>query len=166
MKTLLTITATLALGYALSAQILRPGDSATLFSDPSSTVPGFGSVAWVRDPVKDSVWVQVSGATRFAYVVRDTTGLVVEPIDDYVVPFGGGFMWQNGSDLPEQVWLRVVLSDAALAPGQPIGAWSVRSMPFGFDRPGAGPFEVPEPVNLVLLVGVALAGFAAYRNLR
>jgi len=166
MKTLLVVTATVALAcQALAQVILRPGDSANLFTDPPDVSnPGLGSLGWTADPLKDVAWIQVSGATAFAYIVRDTTGLVVAPMDDFVVPYGGGLMWQEGSNLPEQVWLRVYLSDEALAAGDPIGAYASRSLGFGFDRPGAGPFEVPEPKHLALLVGVALAGFTAYRR--
>jgi hypothetical protein len=162
MKTL--ILTVLALALSASAQVLNPGGSATLFTDPPSS--SIGSLGWTRDPIKDVAWIQVSGATDFAYVVRDTTGLVVEPIDDYVVPFSGGSIWQEGADLPEQVWLRVYLSDERLLPGDPMGAYAVRSVRFGFDRPGAAPFEVPEPRHFALLAAVGLAGLACYRWLR
>jgi hypothetical protein len=159
-----TLILALSLTLTAAAQILNPGDSATLFTDPPSS--SIGSLGWTRDPIKDVAWIQVSGATDFAYVVRDTTGLVVEPIDDYVVPFSGGSIWQEGADLPEQVWLRVYLSDERLLPGDPMGAYLLRSVRFGFDRPGAGPFEVPEPGHFALLAAVGLLGFAAYRWLR
>jgi hypothetical protein len=165
MKTFLLV---LALALTAQAQIiLRPGDSANLPTDPPNFQPmGIGSLGWTRDPLKDTSWIQVSGATDFAYVVRDTTGLVVEPMDDFVQPFSGGLMWQEGADLPEQVWLRVYLSDERLLPGAPMGAYAMRSVRFGFDRPGAGPFEVPEPGHLALLAAVGLAGLACYRWLR
>jgi hypothetical protein len=166
MKTLLVLTATVALACQAFAQvILRPGDSANLFTDPLDVSnPGLGSLGWTADPLKDVAWIQASGATAFAYIVRDSTGLVVTAMDDFVVPYGGGLAWQEESNLPEQVWLRVYLSDDVFGSGDPIGAYALRSQRFGFDRPGAEPFEVPEPKHLALLVGVALAGFAAYRR--
>jgi len=167
MKTLLVLTATVAMTcQALAQVILRPGEGANLFTDPPDVSnPGIGSLGWTADPIKDVAWIQVSGPTEFAYVVRDTTGLVVTAMDDFVVPYGGGLMWQEGSNLPEQVWLRVYLSDEALAAGDPMGAYALRSQRFGFDRPGAGPFEVPEPAGMALLAGLALVGFSAWRRL-
>jgi hypothetical protein len=165
MRTSLIILLAASLALSASAQILQPGDSATLFTDPpDSSIAGWGSLGWTADPIKDVAWFQPSPPTAFAYVVRNSTGLVVEPMDDFVVPFGGGMMWQEGSNLPEQVWLRVYLTDAVLAVGDPIGAYAVRSVRFGFDRPGAGPFEVPEPGTWGLIAALGLVGFGLVRR--
>lgn len=166
MKTLLIIAlAVLALPMAQGQIILNPGEGANLFTDPPDVSnPGLGSLGWTADPIKDVAWIQVSGPTDFAYIVRDTTGLVVTPMDDFAVPSGGGMNWQEGSNLPEQVWLRVYLSDQALAAGDPVGTYALRSVRFGFDRPGAGPFEIPETGIGALIAGLGLLGFAAVRR--
>jgi hypothetical protein len=166
MKTPIVLAAILAVVWASCAQvILRPGESGTIFTAPvTSSTPGFGSLGWTRDPIKDVSWTQPTSPTAFAYIIRDTTGIVVTPLDDFVVPFGAGTMWQEGSDLPELVWLRVVLSNDPLAPGDTVRSYALRSGRFGFDRPGAGPFEVPEPKHIAVLVAVGLLGFAAYRK--
>jgi hypothetical protein len=166
MKLFLIFTAAIALSFnALAQVILRPGDSANLFTDPpGASKAGLGSLGWTADPFKDVAWIQVSGPTAFAYVVRDTTGLIVTPMDDFIVAFSGGTMWQEGSNLPEQVWLRVYLTEDALGAGDQVGAYALRSQRFGFDRPGAGPFEVPEARHMALLAAVGLLGFAAFRR--
>lgn len=163
--TLLTLACACALTLTASAQILHLGEGATLLTDPPDASPmGLGSIGWTWDPIKDVVWIQTEGAADFAYIVRDATGLVVTPMDDYIEPFGNGRIWQEGSVLPEQVWLRVYLSDDLLAAGDPMGDYLLRSVRFGFDRPGAGPFEVPEPGAWALIAGLGLVGFSLWRR--
>ena len=138
MKTLPILIATLALSFTAFAQvILRPGEGGSVFTDPiTSSNPGFGSLGWLSDPLKDVAWIQPTAPTAFAYIVRDTTGLVVTPMDDFVTPSGGGMNWQEGSNLPEQVWLRVYLTDDVLGAGDQVGAYALRSQRFGFDQAG------------------------------
>jgi len=168
MKYLILTALAASLLFTASAQILLPGGDALLLPEPP-TSPGTasGSVAWADDPVKSLSWVKTqSPTTDFAYVVRAATGLVVTPLDDYVQAFNSGRMWQESGDFPEEVWLRVYLSDEQLAPGDPVGDYLLRSVRFGFDRPGVASteFDVPEPSHLALLAGVGLLGFAAYRR--
>jgi hypothetical protein len=168
MKHLLITALAASLTLAASAQILLPGDSANLFPEPpASPAAEIGSLGWLFDPDKSVSWISTRGAAEFAYVVRDATGLVVERVDDFTTPFGAGTMFQETANLPEEVWLRVYLSDDTLSVGDPVGAYVVRSVRFGFDRPGIGSqdFDVPEPAHLVLLSAVGLLGFAAYRRL-
>jgi hypothetical protein len=165
MKHLLITALAASLMLAASAQVLLPGDSANLFPEPpASPAAEIGSLGWVLDPDKTVSWISTRGAAEFAYVVRDTTGLVVEPMDDF---FASSAWWQETANLPEQVWLRVYLTDDLLVPGEPVESYAVRSVRFGFNRPGVGPteFDVPEPAHLVLLSAVGLLGFAAYRRL-
>jgi hypothetical protein len=165
MKTLLLAC---ALTLTASAQVLLPGDSATLFPEPPASITSeLGSLGWLVDPDKNVAWLSLRGPAEHGYVVRDRTGLVVELIDDFVLPYGqGGHAFQETANLPEEVWLRVYLSDELLLPGDPIGAFAVRSVRFGFDRPGAGltEFDVPEPAAWALISGLGLIGFALGRR--